>query len=80
MITHFRGILADTFEPGDLLEGEIANDPEGDHGALPRRQAGDEVCQPVAKPPGDGHILDLREVTLWHLVERNGPLATPGSV
>ena len=76
MMTHFRGILADSFELGDLFEGEIADDPEGDDGALSRRQAGDEVGQPVAKPPPDGRTLDLRKVTLWHVVDRNCPLAS----
>jgi len=30
----------------------------------------------VAKAPADGHVVGLREITLGHVRERNGPLAT----
>src|SRR5262249_56412531 len=77
MITHFRGILADSFELGDLFERQIADDPQRHDGALSRGQAGDAPSQPVAKAPALGRALDLWEVTLGDVVDRNSPLATP---
>ena len=77
MRTHFRGILADSFELGDLFEREITDDPQRDDGALPRGQASDEPSQPAAKPPALGRTLDLWEVTLGDVVDRNRPLAKP---
>ena len=80
MIAHFRGILADSLEVGDLLEGEVADDPQRDHRPLSWRQPTDTLRQPVAQPRICWRIPHLREVGLGDVVEWYGSLAPLGAL
>src|SRR5262245_960997 len=80
MITHFRGILADALEPGDLPKGKVGRNAKGDDGALPGRQALDQERQPITALAARRGVVGRRKRVLGDLVERDRALAAPGAL